>query len=118
MYHFIIYRRKKIARTVCLGMSTFGLVWIRHKMKLEQQQFSRYRSCSILFHLFLLFCVPAFKFFFLLFTLAQVQLDDMLGGAPVQYREVQEHESPKFLRYYKNGENGVLFDSLLSIHII
>lgn len=32
-----------------------------------------------------------------------VQLDDMLGGAPVQYREVQEHESPKFLRYYKNG---------------
>lgn len=33
-----------------------------------------------------------------------VQLDDMLGGAPVQYREVQEHESAKFSRYYKNGK--------------
>lgn len=32
-----------------------------------------------------------------------VQLDDLLGGAPVQYREVQEHESSKFLGYYPNG---------------
>lgn len=32
-----------------------------------------------------------------------VQLDDLLGGAPVQHREVQEHESPTFLTYYRNG---------------
>lgn len=34
-----------------------------------------------------------------------VQLDDMLGGAPVQFREVQEHESSKFLGYYPNGNH-------------
>lgn len=32
-----------------------------------------------------------------------VQLDDLLGGAPVQHREVQEHESSTFLGYYRNG---------------
>lgn len=32
-----------------------------------------------------------------------VQLDDQLNGAPIQYREVQEHESDKFLKYFKNG---------------
>lgn len=33
-----------------------------------------------------------------------IQLDDLLGGAPVQHREVQEHESSKFLGYFRNGK--------------
>lgn len=31
------------------------------------------------------------------------QLDEHLGGAPVQRREVQGHESPSFRAYFKNG---------------
>nr|AFQ38973.1 scinderin-like protein [Paralichthys olivaceus] len=32
-----------------------------------------------------------------------MQLDDFLGGAPVQYREVQDCESNTFLGYFKSG---------------
>lgn len=32
-----------------------------------------------------------------------VQLDDKLFSAPIQHREVQEHESQLFLSYFKNG---------------
>ena len=32
-----------------------------------------------------------------------VELDDSLGGYPVQYREVQKHESKKFLDIFPLG---------------
>ncbi|XP_060740278.1 gelsolin-like [Tachysurus vachellii] len=32
-----------------------------------------------------------------------VQMDDYLGGTPVQYREVQGHESKTFVGYFKSG---------------
>lgn len=32
-----------------------------------------------------------------------MQLDDHLGGKPVQFREVQDHESKTFLGYFKSG---------------
>lgn len=32
-----------------------------------------------------------------------MQLDDFLGGAPVQYREVQNRESNTLLGYFKSG---------------
>lgn len=32
-----------------------------------------------------------------------VQMDDFLGGKPIQYREVQGHESKTFVGYFKSG---------------
>lgn len=32
-----------------------------------------------------------------------LQLDDFLGGMPVQFREVQDSESNTFLGYFKSG---------------
>jgi len=32
-----------------------------------------------------------------------VQMDDFLEGAPIQYREVQGHESGTFSGYFKTG---------------
>lgn len=31
------------------------------------------------------------------------QMDETLGGSPVQHREVQANESPTFRSYFKNG---------------
>ncbi|KAM9308869.1 villin-like protein [Gastrophryne carolinensis] len=36
-------------------------------------------------------------------ALYTTQLDEALGGSPIQHREVQEHESETFKSYFKNG---------------
>ena len=34
-----------------------------------------------------------------------VELDDLLGGDPIQHREIESHESEKFLSYFPKGVN-------------
>lgn len=41
-----------------------------------------------------------------------VELDDYLGGAPVQHREVEGHESKGFLNYFKS-KGGVRYFTII-----
>lgn len=45
------------------------------------------------------------------------QLDDFLGGGPIQFREVQNNESLTFLSYFKSGVKYKVRSSVYSIEI-
>jgi len=45
-------------------------------------------------------------------AILSVDLDDALGGTPVQYREVQDHESQLFLSHFPSGNTTIKHFSL------
>lgn len=50
-------------------------------------------------------------------AILSVHLDDYLGGSSSQHREVQEHESPLFLSYFKKGKPPVCAtNTYLNLH--
>jgi hypothetical protein len=49
------------------------------------------------------YCLPADCYQQGIAAYKTVELDESLGGSPVQYREIQGFESSQFLSYFKEG---------------